>query len=85
MKRSARRFAPPSYSVVTRTCPHCKCEARARSSEQLTPLTKLIWYQCRNLDCGHTFRATEEITHSISPSAMPDPAINLPMGKGVAK
>ena len=36
-------------------------------------------YQCSNVECGHTFKAGFEIIATISPSAMPNPAIVLPM------
>lgn len=66
-------------------CPHCNTLASARTSYRLSPLTGHVYYQCSNLDCGHTFKAGFEIVGTITPSAMPNPAIVLPMLKGVGK
>jgi hypothetical protein len=45
----------------------------------MSPLCGIATYQCSNVDCGHTFKAGFEIIATISPSAMPNPAIVLPM------
>ena len=60
-------------------CPHCQATTlRIRSSQQNHPLLKKIWLQCPNLMCGFTCGGHIEITHTISPSAMPNPSIHLP-------
>lgn len=60
-------------------CPHCKkTNLKIRSSEQRHPLLKDIWLACPNFLCGFTCRGHIEITHSISPSATPDPSIFIP-------
>ena len=66
-------------------CPHCGCHANTRTSTKMSPLTGHAYYACSNVDCGHTFKAAFEIVGTISPSAMPNPAIVLPTCKGVGK
>lgn len=63
-------------------CPHCGHYAVVRTSRRMSPLTGVASYQCRNVNCGHTFKAAFEIIATISPSATPDPAIVLPFCKG---
>lgn len=62
-------------------CPHCGHSSAVRTSRRMSPLTGIASYQCRNVDCGHTFKAAFEIIATISPSAMPNPAIVLPISK----
>lgn len=66
-------------------CPHCGARASTRSSTRMSVLTGHAFYACSNVDCGHTFKAAFEIVGTISPSAMPNPAIVLPTCKGVGK
>ena len=66
-------------------CPHCGCYSTTRSSTKMSPLTGHAFYAWSNVDCGHTFKAAFEIVGTISPSAMPNPAIVLPTCKGVGK
>ncbi|ONN68635.1 ogr/Delta-like zinc finger family protein [Herbaspirillum sp. VT-16-41] len=40
---------------------------------------KEITYRCQNVDCGHTFVATLEISRTVSLSAMPNPEVSLPI------
>ena len=71
-----RRSGPSRLSI---DCPHCSAPSRVRTSRGLTPLVRTAHLQCTNLDCGHTFSAQIEITHTISPSRLPNPAIILPV------
>ena len=66
-------------------CPHCGSRASTRTSTRMSPLCGIATYQCSNVECGHTFKAAFEIVGTISPSAMPNPAIVLPTCKGVGK
>lgn len=56
-------------------CPHCRTLGRIRSSKELSPLLREIYYQCDDLDCGHTWVASLEAIRTLSPSAKPNPAI----------
>lgn len=59
-------------------CPHCTANnLRIRSSNQKHPLLKTIFLQCPNIYCGFTCSGNIEITHEISPSAAPNPEVNL--------
>lgn len=59
-------------------CPHCKAaNLQIRSSIQEHILLKTLFLQCRNVHCGFTGRGNIEITHEISPSAIPDCNVKL--------
>ena len=60
-------------------CPHCRSRARVRTSREETPLVRNASLQCTNVECGHTFAAQLQITHTIAPSRLPNPAIILPV------
>lgn len=68
-----------SGSVYKLQCPHCKQAVRVRNSVPLHPLLRATYLQCTNLNCGATFRGQMELTHTLSPSACPDPSVNLPL------
>lgn len=48
-----------------------------RSSKAQHPLLRSIGLQCSNYQCGFTARGIVEITHEISPSAIPNPKVKL--------
>lgn len=60
-------------------CPHCKCRGQRRSSREITETHRDIYYQCSNLLCGHTWKASETYDYGIVPSAIPDPRVSLPL------
>lgn len=60
-------------------CPHCDAPCTIRSSRRMSKLTREYHYQCNNVECGHTFVASMEIRHTLSPSGTPDPSVVLPM------
>lgn len=66
-------------------CPHCGTLAKARSSEEITPLFRELRFQCTNVDgddfCGATFVAALEIRRMIVQSARPNPRIKLPVAQ----
>lgn len=66
-------------------CPHCGYPSNVRTSRPMSPLTGVARYQCSNIECGHCFKAMFEITETLSPSAMPNPAIVLPVFNARAK
>ena len=60
-------------------CPHCKTSVlKIRTSEQKHLLLKEIRLQCPNLACSFACVGNIELTYVLSPSATPDPAIQLP-------
>lgn len=60
-------------------CPHCKGWSFTRSSVQISITSRELLYMCRNPECGHTFSVVATINRTLSPSAMPDPAVVLPL------
>lgn len=62
-------------------CPHCGANFPIRSSEALSPILKRVWAQCLNLDCGFTASGYFQWEFELSPSAMPNPDIDLPKSK----
>ena len=64
---------------LKKQCPHCKSPGIARTSEILSATVSRIYYQCVNVACGHTWVATLADEVTISPSALPDPTVNLPV------
>ncbi|MEM5528098.1 ogr/Delta-like zinc finger family protein [Gammaproteobacteria bacterium AS21] len=67
-----------SGSVYKHQCPDCGHSIRVRNSTGLSTLVRACYLQCSNLGCGATFKATYEITHRLSPAAVPNPQIHLP-------
>ncbi len=63
--------------MTTIACPHCSGATRVRSSRTVTPTYRQLYFQCSTIDCGHTFAAELSITHTIVPSARPNPDIHL--------
>lgn len=70
--------AQPTRSGALR-CPHCKFVGYRRSSRAITETHREIYYQCSNVACGHTWKATESYDFGIVPSAIPDPKVTLPL------
>jgi hypothetical protein len=60
-------------------CPHCEAPTRVRTSRDVAPTFRQLQLQCTNADCGATYGADITITHGISPSAIPNPAVTLRM------
>ena len=70
------------YSNFVMGCPHCEQNSlRVRSSKQPHPLLKIIYFQCKDINCGFTCQANLEIKHQISPPALANPNINIPSVK----
>ena len=66
-------------------CPHCKSPATVRTSHEITTLSREIHFACGNTDCGHTFVAVAEIHRTLSPSAIPDPQVRLPLSSHIRR
>ena len=61
-------------------CPHCGTKAFARHPGKTDVMYRELYYHCRDtLACGHVFVVGMEILRTIRPSAMPNPAIRLPI------
>ncbi|MFS1526251.1 ogr/Delta-like zinc finger family protein [Microbulbifer sp. 2304DJ12-6] len=66
-------------------CPHCGAKARARTSQQITPLYREIYFQCTDVECGHTYVAALSVLHSLSLSAKPNPEVNIPLSPRIVR
>lgn len=60
-------------------CPHCRSLTYRRTSRELTATFRELYYMCRNPACGHTFKASLSYDYGLSPSAIPDPDLDLPL------
>ncbi|AZY54377.1 transcriptional regulator [Bordetella avium] len=60
-------------------CPHCGQFATVRTSEAASPLVRVLYFQCRDLTCGHTWVSHLEIVRTITPAALPNPNLNIPL------
>lgn len=78
-------FKGTNKEAMRLSCPHCKHPCVIRTSEQVTVLTRQSVYCCVNAECGHTFVANTEIVRTLSPSATPDPSVNLPLSSHVRR
>lgn len=68
-----------SGSVYKNVCPICHHKMRVRNSVGEHPLMRSVYIDCLSIVCGATFRASLEITHIMSPSAIENPSIKLPL------
>lgn len=64
-----------TYKLV---CPHCRGPLRIRTSVGVHIFMRVAYIQCRTEGCSGSFRGEFVITHEMSPSGMPNPAIALP-------
>ena len=60
-------------------CPHCGSRAQIRTSVELSPTMRSVYFLCQNLVCGHSWVATLEAVRTIAPSGLPNPLIDLPV------
>lgn len=81
----AKQWKGTNKEAMRLQCPHCKHPCVIRTSEQITVLTRQSVYCCVNAECGHTFVANTEIVRTLSPSATPDPSVNLPLSTHVRR
>lgn len=64
------------YGLV---CGHCRSKVRIRTSSGEHVHLRTAYLQCTNEACGATYRAVFEVTHTLSPSSMPNPSMDLPL------
>lgn len=60
-------------------CPHCRWPLIIRTSEEVHALLRHEYLACSNLVCGFTGSAGNELMYQLSPSALPNPAVSLPI------
>ncbi|WP_444988760.1 ogr/Delta-like zinc finger family protein [Halomonas mongoliensis] len=61
------------------TCPHCKGPARVRDSRRVSELCREGIVECQVAECGWRGTFSTGYVHTLTPSARPDPAVNLPL------
>lgn len=71
-----------TYKLV---CPHCHSRMRIRTSEGQHIFLRITYMQCTNEACGWAVRAEFQMTHELSPSGMPNPAVKLPVADVVIR
>lgn len=54
------------------SCPTCAARAIIRSSEEVTPVIRRLYYQCSNFKCSHTWAASLVYERTIVPSGISD-------------
>lgn len=81
----ATRFGLRGGTRVLFKCPHCKSKTQLRTSKEINVLMRELIYMCLEPECGHTFVAYLEAARTLSPSAMPDPWVYLPMSEHVRR
>lgn len=66
-------------------CPHCNAICTTRKTEQISSMYRELTFSCNNTECGHVFVASLAPIRTLSPSAIPDPHINLPLSLHINK
>ncbi|HEY9210370.1 MAG TPA: ogr/Delta-like zinc finger family protein [Methylotenera sp.] len=61
------------------SCPHCSSRATISTSKKITAITREIYFQCTNIQCGHTWAAHLSAVRTICPSRTPNPAVFIPL------
>lgn len=61
------------------TCPHCDTRATKRTSRKITEITREAYFQCNNIECGHTWVALISAIRTIVPSRTPNPKVYIPI------
>lgn len=83
-KKSDFRHTNQGQSLHAR-CPHCKAAGKVYSSRQITELYKQFYIQCRNPECAHAWLAELMVVHTITPSACPNPTLQIRNGPTLAQ
>lgn len=65
-------------------CPHCGSKANIRSSRELSEISRELYYQCENVECGHTWRSLLSMIRTIVPSRTPNPKVFIPLENKVS-
>ncbi|WP_277353497.1 ogr/Delta-like zinc finger family protein [Achromobacter anxifer] len=60
-------------------CPHCGNWATVRHSTEISDTVRILYFTCRALGCGHTWKSHLEMVCTITPSLVANPAVNLPL------
>ena len=69
-------MAAPRNTIA---CPHCRSRMGIITSRQMSPLVREIYFDCRNVDCGHRCVAQLGIIRTLVPSLLPNAEVSLPI------
>lgn len=72
-----------AVSVKRVTCPHCGENTTIRKTKQLTSTCREITCHCNNEKCGCVFVAEISPVRILSPSAIPDPTVFIPLSQHI--
>lgn len=84
-QRNSHQGRKLRYEGTRFPCPHCKASSEIRTSRMVSPTMRESIYQCTNVECGHTFIVDAEASRTLSPSATPDPTVNIPLSTHVRR
>ena len=68
---------------ILNRCPPCRTRATARSSRDMSLTFREVTFMCNNPECGHTYVVNMEFARTLSPSAMPNLSLKLPLSPHV--
>jgi len=51
-------------------CPVCNAKGNVRSSEEVDPMLRRLYYACTNIECGMTWTASLQFERMLSPSGI---------------
>ena len=51
-------------------CPVCEAKAHTRSSQEISPTYRELYYRCSNIECGMTWVASLSFERVLSPSGI---------------
>ena len=85
MVRKSHQGRKMRYEGTRFPCPHCKASSEIRTSRMVSATMRESIYQCTNVECGHTFIVDAEASRTLSPSATPDPTVNIPLSTHVRR
>lgn len=60
-------------------CPHCGSTSYIRTSRELSPLSRELYFECKNIRCRHAWRSLLSAICTIVPSNNPNPEIFIPL------
>lgn len=66
-------------------CPHCRSRAAFVKSREMSGTMREVTYRCTNEYCGHVYVAALEVIRTLSPSAIPDPQVHIPLSRHVRR
>lgn len=64
-------------------CPHCSTKARIRTSRDVSEISRETYFQCTNIECGHTWKSISTAILTIVPSQIPNPKVHIPLSEKV--